>query len=99
LLAAFDVDHQSLSLAGLVARTNLPRTTTYRTAEHMVRLSWLMRENGRYAVGRRLFEIASLIGFHTQLREAALPYLLYARYDGNVGLIIPICDVNEDGAA
>lgn len=25
-------------------------------------------------------------------------HLLYARYDGNVGLITPICDVNDDGA-
>lgn len=75
MLGAFDADHQTLSLAGLVARTNLPRTTTYRTAEHMVRLSWLVRESGRYAIGRRLFEIASLITVRTQLREAAIPYM------------------------
>jgi DNA-binding IclR family transcriptional regulator len=90
LLAAFDVDHQSLSLAGLVARTSLPRTTTYRTAEHMVRLSWLTRENGRYSIGRRLFEIASLITFRTQLREAALPYMqdLYEATHATVHLAV-----------
>ncbi|MDG5486999.1 IclR family transcriptional regulator [Mycolicibacterium gadium] len=90
LLAAFDANHQSLSLAGLVARTNLPRTTTYRTAEHMVRLSWLMRENGRYAIGRRLFEISSLIAFRMQLREAALPYMqdLYEATHATVHLAV-----------
>lgn len=90
LLGAFDADHQSLSLAGLVARTNLPRTTTYRTAEHMVRLAWLVRENGRYAIGRRLFEIASLIAVRTQLREAALPYMqdLYEASHATVHLAV-----------
>lgn len=90
LLAAFDANHQTLSLAGLVARTNLPRTTAYRTAEHMVRLSWLMRENGRYAIGRRLFEIASLIEFRMQMREAALPYMqdLYEATHATVHLAV-----------
>ena len=58
LLRAFDERHQSLSLAGLAARTKLPRTTAYRIADQMVRLGWLSRVEGRYIVGRRCLRSA-----------------------------------------
>jgi DNA-binding IclR family transcriptional regulator len=75
VLRAFDEGHQSLSLAGLAARTGLPRTTAYRMAERMVSLGWLARFEGRYLIGRRLFEVGMLSPDPMALREAALPFM------------------------
>ncbi len=75
VLSLFDSRHHTLSLAGLAARAGLPRTTSYRVAEHMVRLGWLTRTQGRYGIGHRLFELASMGPIQHQLREAALPYM------------------------
>jgi DNA-binding IclR family transcriptional regulator len=75
ILSLFDNRHHTLSLAGLAARAGLPRTTSYRVAEQMVRLGWLTRTQGRYGIGHRLFELASLAPIQHQLREAALPYM------------------------
>ena len=41
ILAAFDVGHRELTLAGLVERSGLPRSTAHRTADKMIRLGWL----------------------------------------------------------
>jgi DNA-binding IclR family transcriptional regulator len=90
LLSAFDEGHQSLSLAGLAARTGLPRTTAYRMAERMVLLGWLARRQGRYRIGRRLFEVGMLSPDPMALREAALPFMedLYEATHGTVHLTV-----------
>jgi DNA-binding IclR family transcriptional regulator len=75
ILAAFDPAHRELTLAALVARCGLPRSTTHRTADRMIRLGWLEKPAGRYRIGNRLFEIASLAPIRLELREAALPFL------------------------
>jgi DNA-binding IclR family transcriptional regulator len=41
----------------------------------MIQLGWLEKPGGRYRIGKRLFEIASLAPIRIELREAALPYL------------------------
>jgi DNA-binding IclR family transcriptional regulator len=38
VLAAFDSDHLTMTLSGLVARTGLPKTTVFRIAEEMIDL-------------------------------------------------------------
>jgi len=75
ILGAFDAAHRELTLAALVTRCGLPRSTTHRTAERMIRLGWLEKPAGRYRIGNRLFEIASLAPIRLELREAALPFL------------------------
>jgi DNA-binding IclR family transcriptional regulator len=75
ILGAFDATHRELTLAALVVRCGLPRSTTHRTAERMIRLGWLEKPNERYRIGNRLFEIASLAPIRLELREAALPFL------------------------
>src|SRR5215813_4833914 len=75
ILGAFDAAHRELTLAALVARCGLPRSTTHRTADKMIRLGWLDKPAGRYRVGNRLFEIASLAPIRLQLREAVVPFL------------------------
>jgi DNA-binding IclR family transcriptional regulator len=75
ILGAFDAAHRELSLAALVARTGLPRSTAHRTADRMIRLGWLDKPKDSYRIGNRLFEIASLAPIRLQLREAVLPFL------------------------
>jgi DNA-binding IclR family transcriptional regulator len=75
VLAAFDSDHLTMTLFGLVARTGLPKTTVFRIAEEMVDLGWIERRGGRYRIGTRLFERASLAGPRASVRDTALPFL------------------------
>ena len=53
----------------------MPRSTTHRTADRMIRLGWLDKPADRYRIGNRLFEIASLAPIRLELREAVLPFL------------------------
>ena len=75
ILGAFDATHRDLTLAALVTRSGLPRSTAHRTADRMIRLGWLDKPKDRYRIGNRLFEIASLAPIRLQLREAVLPFL------------------------
>jgi DNA-binding IclR family transcriptional regulator len=75
ILGAFDPDHRELTLAALVRRCGLPRSTTHRTADRMLRLGWLDKPLDRYRIGNRLFELSGLTPIRHELREAALPYL------------------------
>src|SRR5437773_9719000 len=75
ILGAFDADHRELTLSALVARCGMPRSTTHRTADRMIRLGWLDKPQDRYRIGNRLFEIASLSPIRIELREAVLPFL------------------------
>jgi DNA-binding IclR family transcriptional regulator len=75
ILAAFDDAHRELTLAVLVSRCGLPRSTTHRTAERMIALGWLDKPGDRYRIGNRLFEISGLAPVRHELREAVLPFL------------------------
>jgi len=75
ILGAFDASHRELTLAALVARSGLPRSTTHRIADRLIRLGWLDKPGDRYRIGKRLFEIASLAPIRLELREAVLPFL------------------------
>jgi DNA-binding IclR family transcriptional regulator len=75
ILGAFDATHRELTLAALVERSGLPRSTTHRTADRMIRLGWLDKPREKYRIGNRLFEISSLAPIRHELREAVLPFL------------------------
>ena len=76
LLEAFDAEHRALGLAELSRRTGMPRSTTDRLAARLVEGGALERGGrGRYVIGLRLFEVASLAPRSHGLREVALPYL------------------------
>ncbi|GIJ45394.1 IclR family transcriptional regulator [Virgisporangium aliadipatigenens] len=75
ILGAFDEHHRELTLAALVTRCGLPRSTTHRTATKMIELGWLDKPADRYRIGNRLFEISGLVPVRHELREAALPFL------------------------
>jgi DNA-binding IclR family transcriptional regulator len=75
ILDAFDENHRELTLASLVRRSGLPRSTTHRTADRMLKLGWLDKPEGRYRIGNRLFAISGLAPIRLKLREAALPFM------------------------
>lgn len=75
ILGAFDPDHPSLTLLGLIARTGLPRTTVHRTVRKMIELGWIEHHGDRYSIGTRMFERAALAGRPLSVRDAALPFL------------------------
>ena len=88
IFGAFDEAHRELTLATLVRRSGLPRSTVHRTADRMIRLGWLDKPGERYRVGRRIFELSGLVPLRVELREAALPFMqdLYAAVQTTVQL-------------
>lgn len=76
VLGAFDEHHRSLGLAELAERSGLAPATTLRIARELVAGGALERRaDGRYVVGRRLWDLGLLAPVQSGLREAAGPYL------------------------
>jgi DNA-binding IclR family transcriptional regulator len=76
LLSAFDAGQRRLSLAELSRRTGIPVSSTLRLAGHLVRWGALERdEGGRYCLGLRLLEVASLAPRGHGLRQVAMPFM------------------------
>lgn len=76
ILAAFSPTHPSLTLSTLSRRADLPLSTTRRLAERLVEWGALERDaEGRYVVGIRMYEVASLAPRAFGLREVAMPYI------------------------
>ncbi|UOZ06963.1 IclR family transcriptional regulator [Amycolatopsis sp. WQ 127309] len=88
ILGAFTTANRELTLDALVLRCGLPRSTTHRTADTMIRLDWLEKTAGRYRIGKRLFELSGLAPVRLELRETVLPYLqdLYGAVNATVQL-------------
>lgn len=76
LLGAFDERHRALTLTELAARAGLAMATAHRLVGELTAWGALRRdEDGRYRVGRRLWELGLLAPVQTGLREIASPFL------------------------
>ncbi|MGH3200936.1 MAG: IclR family transcriptional regulator [Streptosporangiaceae bacterium] len=76
LLSAFDAGQRQLSLAELSRRSGIPVSSALRLARHLVRWGALERDQeGRYCVGLRLLEVASLAPRGHGLRQVAMPFM------------------------
>jgi DNA-binding IclR family transcriptional regulator len=64
-----------LSLAQVVRRTGLPRSSAHRMLERLVQLRWLRRHGRYYELGMRLVELGSLAVHQDRLHSAATPFL------------------------
>ena len=73
LLQAFRPDGRPLALTELAERAGMPKSTTHRLAQELVKLRLLEREEGLYSVGLGVFELSGLVPVSRRLRETALP--------------------------
>jgi DNA-binding IclR family transcriptional regulator len=74
ILDAFD-DRGCLTLAQIVRRTNLPRSSAHRMLERLVQLRFLSRRGRHYELGMRLIELGHLAVHQDRLHRAAIPFL------------------------
>lgn len=74
VLDAFDGPGR-LTLAQIVRRTGLPRSSAHRMLERLVQLRWLRRDGRDYELGMRLVELGSLAVHQDRLHRAAVPLL------------------------
>ena len=74
VLEAFDGPGR-LTLAQIVRRTGLPRSSAHRMLERLVALRWLRRSGRDYELGMRLVELGSLAVHQDRLHRAAVPLL------------------------
>lgn len=74
VLDAFDGPGR-LTLAQIVRRTGLPRSSAHRMLERLVQLRWLRRTGRDYELGMRLVELGSLAVHQDRLVQAASPLL------------------------
>lgn len=76
LLSTFDDTHRAQTLGDLARRSGIPRSSALRLARSLVGVGALERlEDGRFTVGLRLLEIASLAPRGHGLRSVAMPYM------------------------
>lgn len=76
VLAAFDEGHRGLPLGELADRAGLAPATTLRIARRLVDRGALeRRDDGRYVVGRMLWDVGLLAPVQTGLRQIAAPFL------------------------
>jgi len=76
LLAAFDAEHRTLTLGELSRRAGMPPSSALRLASRLVGWGALERDAaGRYCVGLRLLEVATLAPRGHGLRQVALPFM------------------------
>jgi DNA-binding IclR family transcriptional regulator len=100
LLATFDAGHRSLTLGELSRRSGIPTSSTLRLAGRLMAWGALERGNdGRFTVGLRLWEVASLAPRGQGLKQVALPFMgdleevtrqhvLLAVREGNEALLV-----------
>lgn len=74
VLDAFDGPGR-LTLAQVVRRTGLPRSSAHRMLDRLVQLRWLRRTGRDYELGMRLVELGSLAVHQDRLHKAAAPLL------------------------
>jgi DNA-binding IclR family transcriptional regulator len=74
VLDAFDGPGR-LTLAQIVRRTGLPRSSAHRMLERLVQLRWLRRSGRDYELGMRLVELGSLAVHQDRLHRAATALL------------------------
>lgn len=74
VLDAFDGPGR-LTLAQIVRRTGLPRSSAHRMLERLVQLRWLRRSGRDYELGMRLVELGALAVHQDRLVRAATPLL------------------------
>ena len=76
VLDAFDAEHARLTLSEIAERSGTPLTTAHRLLADLAAWGALVRRaDGRYVVGRRLWDLGLLAPVQAELRQVASPFL------------------------
>lgn len=74
VLDSFDAEHPAQTLTQLSRRAGLALTTAHRIVAELQQTTVLTRRSdGRYVIGRKLWDLGLLAPVNRELREAALP--------------------------
>jgi DNA-binding IclR family transcriptional regulator len=77
VLGAFDVRAPRLSLSEIADRSGMPLTTVHRLLAELTAWGALARrDDGRYEIGRKLWDLGLLAPVQLELRQVAAPFLL-----------------------
>jgi DNA-binding IclR family transcriptional regulator len=77
VLDAFDATHPRLTLSEVAERSGTPLTTAHRLLAELVAWGALARRaDGRYEIGRKLWDLGLLAPVSHELRQVAAPFLL-----------------------
>jgi DNA-binding IclR family transcriptional regulator len=77
VLDAFDSTHPRLSLSEVAERSGTPLTTSHRLLAELSAWGALARRaDGRYEIGRKLWDLGLLAPVQLELRQVASPFLL-----------------------
>lgn len=80
VLQAFGLSEE-LTLADIVRRAGLPRSSVHRILQHMVALQWIERRGHNYRLGLRMREFGNHVFQQDGLHRAALPVMYDLRDD------------------
>jgi DNA-binding IclR family transcriptional regulator len=75
LLDSFGQGERTLTVAELVRRATLPKTTVHRLVAELVQHGLLERAGGEVRLGVRLFELGCRVPMQRHLREVGLPFM------------------------
>jgi DNA-binding IclR family transcriptional regulator len=75
IIDVFDDTTTGLSLDQVATRAELPRSTTHRILDHLVRLQWLRHSDTGYGLGARAISWGAGDAADLRLREAVAPVL------------------------
>ncbi|WP_299952725.1 IclR family transcriptional regulator [uncultured Modestobacter sp.] len=77
VLDAFDAEHPRLTLSQVAERSGTPLTTAHRLLAELAAWGALARRSdGRYEIGRKLWDLGLLAPVQLELRQVASPFLL-----------------------
>ena len=76
VLGCFDVAHPRRTLTDIATATGLPLSTTHRLIAELISWEGLTRgADGRYEIGRRIWNLGALAAVSRELRQTALPVM------------------------
>ncbi|MFI6600796.1 IclR family transcriptional regulator [Nonomuraea sp. NPDC050536] len=75
VLDAFRPTGGPLRLVDVAERCHLPKTTAFRLLTELTEIGAVARRADGYYLGRRLFELGSIVPLERDLRHAALPFM------------------------
>ena len=94
ILSAF-ASRESQSLADIVLRTGLPRSSVHRILQQLTAARWLERVDGDYRLGLAIFELGSLVAHRSHIVAAARPFMQQLSESGRFVVHLAVLDGHD----